>query len=98
VSGPSNASFGSAGSAATTVSGLLQGSYTFRLTVTDNAGAFSTGDVTITVNAAGGSTSGGSIRIEAENFTSMSGIQTENTYDAGGGQNVGWQDNNEWMD
>ena len=98
VSGPSNASFGSAGSAATTVSGLLQGSYTFRLTVTDNAGAFSTSDVTITVNAAGGSTSGGSIRIEAENFTSMSGIQTENTYDAGGGQNVGWQDNNDWMD
>ena len=28
----------------------------------------------------------------------MSGIGTENTADAGGGLNVGWQDNNDWMD
>jgi hypothetical protein len=28
----------------------------------------------------------------------MYGIQTENTSDAGGGQNVAWQDNNDWMD
>jgi dienelactone hydrolase len=38
------------------------------------------------------------IRIEAENFTTMSGVQTEGTGDAGGGQNVGWIDNGDWMD
>ncbi|HWJ91638.1 MAG TPA: carbohydrate-binding protein, partial [Flavisolibacter sp.] len=39
-----------------------------------------------------------SIKIEAESYTAMSGIQTENTGDAGGGLNVGWQENNDWMD
>lgn len=33
--------------------------------------------------------------IEAENYTSMSGIQTEATSDAGGGSNVGWIDAND---
>ena len=28
----------------------------------------------------------------------MSGIQVENTSDAGGGENVAWQDDNDWMD
>ena len=28
----------------------------------------------------------------------MNGIGTENTSDAGGGLNVGWQDNNDWME
>jgi endoglucanase len=37
-------------------------------------------------------------RIEAENYSSMSGIQTENTQDAGGGKDVGWIDNGDWMD
>jgi endoglucanase len=36
--------------------------------------------------------------VEAENYTSMSGVQTEVTYDAGGGKNVGWIDNGDWMD
>jgi hypothetical protein len=37
--------------------------------------------------------------IEAENYSAMSGIQTENTGDpTGGGKNVGWQENNDWMD
>ena len=39
-----------------------------------------------------------SSRIEAESFSTMAGIQTEPTADAGGGMNVGWQDNNDWMD
>jgi 5-hydroxyisourate hydrolase-like protein (transthyretin family) len=39
-----------------------------------------------------------SIKIEAETYSNMSGIQTEPTSDAGGGLNVGWQDNNDWMD
>lgn len=36
--------------------------------------------------------------IQAEAYSSMNGIQTENTSDAGGGQNVGWIDGNDWMD
>jgi hypothetical protein len=38
------------------------------------------------------------LRIEAENYTTMRGVQKENTSDAGGGQNVGWIDNGDWMD
>ncbi len=40
-------------SASTTVTGLTQGSYTFRLTVTNNVSATATSDVHITVNASG---------------------------------------------
>lgn len=36
--------------------------------------------------------------VQAEDFYSMSGIQTENTTDAGGGMNVGWIDTGDWMD
>lgn len=35
------------------------------------------------------------IKIEAEDFVSMNGIQLEATTDQGGGQNVGWIDNND---
>ncbi len=44
------------------------------------------------------STGGTTTRIEAENWTAMSGVQTENTTDAGGGKSVGWIDNGDWMD
>ena len=98
VSGPSSASFSNASGASTTVSGLTQGSYTFRLKVTDNGGATATSDVSITVNAQQSFASPSSKRIEAEQFSTMSGIQTENTSDAGGGMNVAWQDDNDWMD
>ncbi|MGG6309310.1 carbohydrate-binding protein [Paenibacillus macerans] len=37
-------------------------------------------------------------RIEAEDFIGMFGVQTETTGDSGGGQNVGFIDNGEWMD
>jgi hypothetical protein len=43
-------------------------------------------------------TSGSVTRIEAENWSGMSGVQTENTSDAGGGKDVGWIDNGDWMD
>lgn len=36
-------------------------------------------------------------RIEAENYTAMSGIQTESTADTGGGLNVGWVDAGDWL-
>ncbi|HEY0750125.1 MAG TPA: PKD domain-containing protein, partial [Chitinophagaceae bacterium] len=39
-------------SASTTITGLVQGSYVFRLTVTDNGGATASDDVSVTVNAA----------------------------------------------
>ncbi len=37
-------------------------------------------------------------KIEAENYTSMSGVQTETTTDVGGGLNAGWIDAGDWMD
>jgi xylan 1,4-beta-xylosidase len=37
-------------------------------------------------------------KIEAENYSAMSGIQTENTGDTGGGLDVGWTDAGDWMD
>lgn len=36
-------------------------------------------------------------KIEAEEYYSMSGVQTENTTDILGGLNVGWIDANDWM-
>src|SRR5829696_4401950 len=89
------ATINSPSSASTTVTGLVQGSYTFRFTVTDNQGATGTSDVNVTVNP---STPSSSFRIEAENYTAMSGIQTEFTKDAGGGLNVGWIEQGDWMD
>ena len=99
VSGPAAVSFSNAASANTTVSGLVQGSYTLKLTVKDNAGATASDEIVLTVSAATTTTpTNTSIKIEAESFASMSGIQTEATQDAGGGLNIGWQDNNDWMD
>jgi hypothetical protein len=90
------ATIASPAAAATIISGLTQGSYTFRLTVTDNNGAIGFDDVMITVNAqpAPGST----IHIEAEKWNAMSGVLTENCSDAGGTLDVGWIDQNDWMD
>ncbi|MDQ5922533.1 MAG: hypothetical protein QG644_241, partial [Patescibacteria group bacterium] len=50
VSGGS-ATIASPSSATTNITGLVQGSYTFRLTVTDNGGLTATDDVVVTVNA-----------------------------------------------
>ena len=52
VSGPSTATIGTAGSASTQVSGLVQGVYNFQLQVTDNSGVKATDVVKITVNPA----------------------------------------------
>ena len=37
-------------------------------------------------------------RVEAENYTIMNGVAIENTTDVGGGLNVGYIDNGDWMD
>lgn len=37
-------------------------------------------------------------KIQAESYTTMSGVGTETTTDVDGGLNVGWIDNNDWMD
>jgi predicted esterase len=92
VSGPAQWSLSNANIANPTVSNLTAGTYTFRLTVTDNQGSVAYDDVVVKVVA----TVPG--RVEAESFSAMSGIQTETTTDAGGGQDVGWQDNGDWMD
>jgi endoglucanase len=55
---------------------------------------FSSGGTT----SSGTTTSGTGSRYEAENWSNMSGVQTENTSDAGGGKDVGWIDNGDWMD
>ena len=53
VSGPSgNFTYSNLTNSKLTVSGLLAGTYVFRLTVTDNNGASSYNDATVTVNAA----------------------------------------------
>ena len=52
VSGPTTFTIGNANIASTSLTGLVQGSYVFRLTVTDNNGVSASDNVTITVNAA----------------------------------------------
>ncbi|NRB65424.1 MAG: carbohydrate-binding protein, partial [Saprospiraceae bacterium] len=37
-------------------------------------------------------------RIEAEDYTSMSGVQSQGTADTGGGENIGWIDAGDWME
>lgn len=52
VSGPNTATLTNATSVTATASNLIQGTYSFRLTVTDNGGASSSATVSVTVNAA----------------------------------------------
>jgi hypothetical protein len=58
VSGPNTATIATPSSSSTTVSGLIQGSYVFKLSL--NSGA-STDQITVTVNASGSSSGSGSI-------------------------------------
>lgn len=52
ISGPAGSNIASSNTAITMVTGLTQGSYVFRLTVTDNSGAIASDDVAVTVNPA----------------------------------------------
>ena len=74
-----------------------RGTYVFELKVTDNASATGTDNVTVVVNPAS-TTLAIPGRIQAESYTTMSGIQTQATGDGGTGLNVGYIDQGDWMD
>ncbi|RYZ51686.1 MAG: carbohydrate-binding protein [Sphingobacteriales bacterium] len=99
TAGPSQFAFSNAAVASPTVSNLVAGTYTFRLTVTDNGGLTAYDDVNVVVSAAPVVTyytiPG---KIEAEQYFQMNGVQTEATTDAGAGLNVGWIEPGDWMD
>ena len=105
-SGPSTAAIVSPAGASTVVSGLSAGVYTFALTITDNTGKTSTDTILVTVKAASvvvlpaNPNSALSIPgiIQAESYSTMSGVATQTTTDGGGGRNVGWIDRGNWMD
>lgn len=97
VSGPSSYTFSSTTVASPTVSSLVAGTYIFRLTVTDNAGATGYDNVNVTVNPAV-TTYSIPGKVEAENYVTMQGVQKQATSDLGGGQNVGYIDLGDWMD
>lgn len=84
-------------SASTTISGLLQGTYVFRLVAKDNQNNTAIDDVVVNVLPSASFTTIPAL-IQAENWYSMVGVQTENTMDAGGGANVSYIDNGDWMD
>src|SRR5205085_406477 len=52
VSGPTTFTLGTANAATTTLTNLVQGTYVFMLTVTDNAGATASDNITVVVNTA----------------------------------------------
>ena len=76
--------------------GLFRGTTAGTVTVTASSGDIS-GTATVTVNAVN---SGVTVpaRLEAEDYTSMSGVQLEATTDTDGGQNVGWIEAGDWLE
>jgi hypothetical protein len=96
VSGPDAGTIVSPSQTTTIVKGLVQGNYVFRLTAIDENGIHGTDDVAINVISI---VSPGSVyHVEAENWTTMFGVQTENCSDTGGTLDVGWIDKGDWMD
>jgi predicted esterase len=96
VSGPAGAVFDNMNAASPKVSGIVAGTYVFRLVATDNSGTSTSDEVTITVTQASNPSS--NIHLEAEHWSAQFGLQTETTTDVGGGQNVGYIDVNDWME
>jgi predicted esterase len=91
VSGPPAGVISNPNIANPMLTNLAEGTYIFRLTVTDNASGTAQDDVAITVNP-------GAQRIQAENFTAMSGVETRGITVDGGGQDVEFIDNGDWME
>lgn len=100
ISGPSQFTISNSSIRNPSVTNLTAGTYDFRLTVTDNQGASASDNINIIVNGAptGGTTKTLPGKIEAESYNAMAGIQTETSGDTGGGLNVGYIDDNDWMD
>lgn len=67
ISGPTTFTFGNQFAASTTLGNLITGTYTFRLTVSDNKGATGTDDVIVIVKAAATSTGQSLIKIDGWN-------------------------------
>lgn len=74
------------------VTAVAEGTATITVTTID--GSFQK-NTTVDVPAL---STGSTVVVEAENYDAMSGIQTQSTSDVGGGQNVGWLDNGDWME
>lgn len=91
ISGPAGGAINNATILNPIISNLQQGKYVYRLGITDNVSAVATSEVEILVNPS-------VQRIQAENFAAMSGVLTETTTDEGGGLNVGYIDQGDWMD
>ena len=54
-------------------------------------------DIVTSIRLRPRSTNSFSTLLQAEDYTAMSGIQTEPTTDTGGGLNVGWTDTGDWL-
>lgn len=74
------------------VTALAEGSAIITVTTAD--GAFTANSI-VTVES---TSTGGDLKIEAEDFTDMSGIDTQGTEDDGGGENVGWIDTDDYIE
>jgi alpha-tubulin suppressor-like RCC1 family protein len=104
TAGPNTATIASPSALSTGVKSMIAGTYTFKLTAI-GPGIDTSATVTATVGAAAvtsNPTPTGYTAIpgtvQAENYSTMSGVQTEKTVDAGGGLDVGWIDPGDWMD
>jgi Carbohydrate binding module (family 6)/PKD domain/Secretion system C-terminal sorting domain len=98
ISGPSQFTISNANIINPVISNLVAGTYTLRLTVVDNKGASATDDINITVNNSSSGYENIPGKIEAESYSAMSGIQTQSTSDTGGGLNIDYINNGDWMD
>ena len=74
------------------------GNYSLTVKATDNDGATTTSSAKSIVVTGSGSGKELPGTIQAEDYDAMSGIQTENTSDTGGGKNVGYIDAGDYMD
>jgi len=88
--------WGSTGQNDALLTNLAQGVYAIKAIVTDVDGNTEADTITINVGNQINVTPYTNI-IQAENYTSMSGVLTETTTDDDGGINVGWIDANDWV-
>ena len=97
VSGPNTATMGSTNSANATASTMVAGTYTFKLTVTDNAGATNSANVSVTVNQAAAPSNQPPVAVPGSNQsitlpTNSVILYGSGSYDPGGGSisNYSW--------